>query len=48
MEEEDTREAIVEVILDLLSQLSTPTKLIIATLLIFMMAAPPVLGTLLS
>lgn len=48
MEEEDTREAIVEVILDLLSQLNTPTKLTIVTLLILMTAALPVLGTLLS
>ena len=48
MEEEDTREAIVEAILELLIQLNTPTKLTIATLLIFMMAALPVLGTLLS
>ena len=48
MEEEDTREAIVEAIVDLLSQLNTPMKLIIAILLILMMATPPVLSTLLS
>lgn len=48
MEEEDTREAIVEAILDLLSQLNTPTKLTIAILLIFLTVALPVLGTLLS
>lgn len=48
MEEEATLEATVEAIQGLLSQLNTPTKLITAILLIFMMAALPVLGTLLS
>lgn len=48
MEEEDTIEAIAEAIVDLLSQLNTPMKLTIATLLILIMAALPVLGTLLS